>query len=70
MVKVLLKNSRKVLNQQKDLIDELIEKIDSLQNALEYDHEKVLEIFETMKKFSNEFLVKKDSIDFLALYIW
>ena len=43
--------------------------IDSLEQALEYDHEKILEIFEAMDKFSVEFLVQKGTIDFLTPYI-
>ena len=46
----------------------MIEKIDSREQALEYDHEKILEIFETMNKFSDEFLVQKETIDFLTPY--
>ena len=47
----------------------MIGKIDSLEQAFEYDHEKILEIFEAMNKFSDEFLVKKHTIDFLTPYI-
>ena len=47
----------------------MVEKIDSVQNALEYDHEKVLKFFEIIDKFYNEILVKKDMIKFLASYI-
>jgi len=47
----------------------LIDKIDSLEQALEYDHEKILEIFETMNKFSDEYLVQKENIDFLTPFI-
>ena len=47
----------------------MIEKIDSLEQAIEYDHEKIFEIFESMDKFSTEFLVQKETIDFLTPYI-
>ena len=47
----------------------MIGKIDSLEQAFEYDHEKILEIFEAMDKFSTEFLVQKEKIDFLTPYI-
>ena len=47
----------------------MIGKIDSLEQAFEYDHEKILEIFEAMNKFSDEFLVQKHTIDFLTPYI-
>jgi len=47
----------------------LIDKIDSLEQALEYDHEKILEIFQTMNKFSDEYLVQKENIDFLTPFI-
>ena len=43
--------------------------IDSLEQELEYDHEKILEIFEAMDKLSSEFLVPKHTIDFLIPYI-
>ena len=46
-----LKKCRKVLKQQEDKIDNLIDQIDSLEQALEYDHEKILEIFEIMNQF-------------------
>lgn len=36
---------------------------------MDYDHEKILEIFETMNNFSNEFLVQKEAIEFLTPYI-
>jgi hypothetical protein len=68
-VRTLLKKCRKLLKHQKDEIDKLINKIDSLEQDLEYNHEKILEIFEAMDKFSNEFLIRKDSIDFLSPYI-
>ena len=64
-----MKKCQKILKIQKNKIDELIEKIDSLEQALEYDHEKILEIFEAMDKFSEEFLVQKHTIDFLTPYI-
>ena len=64
-----LKKCRKVLKQQEDKIDNLIDQIDSLEQALEYDHEKILEIFEIMNQFSNQFLVQKETIDFLDPYI-
>jgi hypothetical protein len=38
----------------------LIDKIDSFEQTFEYDHEKILEIFEAMDKFSAEFLVQKE----------
>ena len=47
----------------------MIDKIESLEQALEYDHEKILEIFEAIDKFSVEFLVQKGTIDFLTPYI-
>lgn len=47
----------------------MIDKIDSLEQALEYDHEKILEIFQTMNKFSDEYLVQKENIDFLTPFI-
>ena len=47
----------------------MIGKIDSLEQLIEYDHEKILEIFEGIDKFSVEFLVQKGTIDFLTPYI-
>ena len=69
VVRQLLKKCQKILKIQKNKIDELIEKIDSLEQALEYDHEKILEIFEIMNLFSEEFLVPKETVDFLIPYV-
>jgi hypothetical protein len=68
-VKQILKKCQKILKNQKHKIDHLIEKIDSLEQTLMYDHEKILEIFEIMNQFSVEFLVPKDTIDFLIPYV-
>ena len=68
-MRALLKKCRKLLKHQQDEIDKLINKIDSLEQDLEYNHEKILEIFDAMDKFSNEFLIRKETIDFLSPYI-
>ncbi len=65
----LLKKCRKLLKHQQDEIDKLINKIDSLESDLDYNHEKILEIFDAMDKLSNEFLIRKETIDFLSPYI-
>ena len=49
-VKSLLKKSRNILTKKRDDIDKQIENIDSLMKALEYDHEKILKVFETMQE--------------------
>ena len=47
----------------------MINKIDSLEQTFEYDHEKILEIYNTMDEFSTEYLVQKEKIDFLTPFI-
>jgi len=36
---------------------------------IEYDHEKVLEVFKTVYNFAKELLVDPETIDFLSPYI-
>ena len=36
---------------------------------IEYDHEKVLEVFKTVNDFAKELLVDPETIDFLSPYI-
>ena len=54
---------------QQDKLGNEIEKIKLMLKVIEHDHEKVLQVFQTLNDFSKQLLVNPESIDFLSPYI-
>ena len=68
-MKSLLKKTLKVLEGRQDKLGKEIEKIKKMLKIMEYDHEKVLEVFKILNDFTKELLIDPETIDFLTPYI-
>ncbi len=68
-MKSLLKKTLKVLEGRQDKLGKEIEKIKKMLKIIEFDHEKVLEVFKIVNDFAKELLVDPQTIDFLSPYI-
>ena len=68
-MKSLLKKTLKVLKGRQDKLGKEIEKIKKMLKIIEFDHEKVLEVFKIVNDFAKELFVDPQTIDFLSPYI-
>ena len=68
-MKSLLKKTLKVLEGRQDKLGKEIEKIKKMLKIIEFDHEKVLEVFKILNDFTKELLIDPETIDFLTPYI-
>ena len=55
--------------ERQDKLCKEIEKIKKMLKIIEYDHEKVLEVFKILNDFTKELLIDPETIDFLTPYI-